>query len=136
MNYIPKNIAATHIASIQMLEDLAENVYGGFEELVWLNLAAARSSLEDVCRRAQTLLGAKDAQEWLMLQTEVLQLPTGEYASHVQQLFSLAFGVHSAFAKRLDAMLAAVNQAMNAGQNTTETAAKSTPKAVELATID
>lgn len=136
MNYIPEKIAATHIANIQMLEDLARDVYGGFEEFVWLNLAASKSSFADACRRAQTLLGAKDAQEWLTLQMEVLQPPTEEYASHIQQLFSVVFGVHSAFAKSLDTLLAVFNQTLNTGQNAIETTRKSTQRTVEVVRVD
>lgn len=136
MNYIPKNIAATHIANIQMLEDLAANVFGGFEELLWLSLAAAKSSFVDACRRAQILLDAKDEQEWLTLQKDVLQLPTEEYATHVQQLFSIGFGVHSALAKSLDTMLAAFTQAMNTGQKAIETAGRSTQRTVEFTKLD
>lgn len=111
MNGIPEKITAANVANIQMLEDLATNVYGGFEEWVWLNLAVSKSSIEEIGRRAQTLLSAKDAPEWVALQTEALQLPTEEYASHVQQLFSVVFGIHSAFAKSMDTMLAALKHA-------------------------
>jgi len=111
MNGISERITAANMANIQMLEDLATNVYGGFEDVVWLNLAVSKSSFAEVCRRAQSMLSAKDAQEWATLQSEAFQLPTEEYASHVQQLFSVVFGVHSAFAKSLDTMLAALKHA-------------------------
>lgn len=136
MNTISEKITDTNVEIIQMFEYLAKNVFCGFEELVWLNLSASKASFMEACRRAQTLSGAKDAQEWLMVQTEVLRLPTDDYAAHVQQLFDVIFGVHSEFAKSMDAILAAFNKAINAGKIGVETTRNSAKKIVEVIDVD
>lgn len=136
MRNISEKMASTNMEAIQMLEDLAKNVYGGFEELVWLNLSAAKASFAESCRRSQTLLSAKDAREWLMMQTEMLRLPRDDNVAHVQQLVDVVFGVHSEFAKSMDTMLAAFNKAMNVGQIGSETTRNSVPKKIEVLKAD
>ena len=136
MNNISEKISTANREGIQMLEDLAKNVYGGFEEMVWLNLAASKASVVESCRRAQTLLSAKGAQEWLTMQIEVLRLPTEDYAAHTQRMFDVVFGVHSEFAKCMDTMLASFNKAVNAGQIGIDASRRSARKIVEVEKIN
>lgn len=136
MNNISEKITTTNMELIQMFEYLMKNMYSGFEELVWLNLSASKASFVESCRRAQTLLSAKDAQEWLMVQTEIFRLPTDDYADHVQQLFDVVFGVHSEFAKSMDTILAAFNKVINAGQFGVEISRNSAQKIVQIIKSD
>lgn len=131
-----EKMASINMEAIQMLENLAKNVCAGFEGVIWLNMSAAKVTFAEFCRRTQTSLSAKDAQEWLMMQTEMLRLPREDYAIHVQQLFDVVFGVHSEFAKSMDTMLTAFNKAMKAGPIGSEATRNPAPKKVEVLKIE
>lgn len=136
MNYTPEKITSTQIANIQMLQDLATNAYAGLEDLIWLNLASSKASFAEACERVQTLLDAKDAQEWLALQAMMWHPPTNQYAHHFQRLFDVVFGLHSGFAKNLDILLANFNRAMNMGDSTIARAQSSSKKAIKVIEVE
>ncbi len=136
MNYIPEQITAAQVANIQMLEDMATSMYAGFEQLAWLNLATSKAAFVEACRRAQTLLDAKDPQEWMALQMAMLQPPSADYANQIRRLLDVVFGVHSEFAKGMDSMLAAFNRTMHNGDSVIERARNSSKKAVKVIKVE
>jgi phasin family protein len=159
MNTTAEQFIATNKANLQALEGLTAQAYAGFEKLVELNLAASKAALGESFSHVQSILGAKDGQELIALQSALLK-PLAEksaaYAQHVQTIvadsgaeFSKAVeakaaetqkafaGVVENLAKNAPAgtesAVAAFKTALTAGQNAVESAQASAKKVVEVA---
>ncbi len=72
MNTTAEQFIATNQANLQALEGLASQSFAGVEKLIELNMAAAKSLLNEAFSHVQAVLGAKDAQELLALQSGLL----------------------------------------------------------------
>jgi phasin family protein len=159
MNTTAEQFITTNKANLQALEGLTAQAYAGFEKLVELNLAASKAALGESFSHVQSILGAKDAQELIALQSALLK-PLAEksaaYTQHVQTIvadsgaeFSKAVeakaaetqkafaGVVENLAKNAPAgtesAVAAFKTALTAGQNAVESAQASAKKVVEVA---
>lgn len=159
MQNIIEQFSATNKANLQALEDFTTQAFAGVEKLVELNLVASKSMLGESFSHAKATLSAKDAQEFMALQTSLLQPladKTAAYAQHVQAIVTdstaelskaleaktaqaqKAFGgVVENLAKNAPAgtetAVAAFKSALNAGQSAVESAQASAKKAVEVA---
>lgn len=158
MQNIIEQFSATNKANLQALEGFTNQAFAGVEKLVELNLAASKATLGESFNHAKAALSAKDAQEFMALQTSLLQ-PLAEksaaYAQHVQAIVTdstaelskaleaktaeaqKAFGgVVENLAKNAPAgtetAVAAFKNALSAGQNAVESAQASAKKAVEV----
>ncbi|MDR3451352.1 MAG: phasin family protein [Rhodoferax sp.] len=159
MNNTAEQFIATSKANAQALEGLASQAHASIEKLVELNLTASKALLGESFSHVQSVLGAKDAQEFLALQSSALK-PLAEksvaYFQHVQTIladsgaeFSKAVeaktveaqkafnGVVENLAKNAPAgtesVVAAFKTALTAGQSAVESAQTSAKKAVEVA---
>ncbi|MDP2371663.1 phasin family protein [Rhodoferax sp.] len=159
MTYTAEQFVAANKTNVDALEGLAAQAYSGFEKLVEVNMAASKSILGDSFGHLQALLGAKDAQEMLALQTGLIKPLTEKSAAYGQQVYSLAAGTSSelmkafeskaadaktSFSKAVDDLVksapagtetavAAFKSAVAAGQSIIETAQNSAKKAMEVA---
>lgn len=159
MTYTAEQFASANKATVEVWEGLASQAYSGLEKLVELNLAASKSALEDSFGHVQAVLGAKDVQEVIALQTGLIKPLTQKSAAYGQQIYTLAAGTGGEFLKAFEAQateaktsfskavddlvknapagtetaVAAFKSAVAAGQSLIETAQKSAKKAMELA---
>lgn len=159
MTYTAEQFVSVNKANVEALEGLASQAYSGIEKLVELNLAASKSVLGESFGHIQAMLGAKDAQEVLALQTGLLKPLTEKTTAYGQQVYSLAAGTSSemmkafevqaaeaknSFSKAVDDLvknapagtetaIAAFKSAVAAGQSMIETAQNSAKKAMEVA---
>src|SRR5450759_3195249 len=89
MNTTPEQFIATNQANLQALKGLTTQAFAGVEKLVELNLAASKAALGESFSHVQSILGAKDAQEFIALQSALLK-PLAEksaaYAQHLQSI--------------------------------------------------
>src|SRR6266704_3773594 len=69
----PEQFASANKANVETALTLANTAFASAERLAALNLNTARTTLEDVVANAKALLGAKDIQELLTLQTSLAQ---------------------------------------------------------------
>ena len=159
MNNTAEQFIATNKANAQALEGLASQAHASIEKLVELNMTASKALLGESFSHVQAVLGAKDAQEFLALQSGVLK-PLAEksvaYFQHVQTILAdssaeftkvveaktaeaqKAFsGVVENLAKNAPAgtesAVAAFKSALTAGQSAVESAQASAKKTVEAA---
>lgn len=159
MNHTAEQFITTNQANLQALEGLASQAYAGIEKLVELNMTASKALLGDSFRHFQAVLGVKDAQELLALQSGLLK-PLAEksaaYAQHVQTIvadsgaeFAKAVEAKTAEAQKAfsgvvenlaknapagtESAVAAFKNALTAGQNAVESAQTSAKNAVEAA---
>lgn len=159
MNNTAEQFIATNKAHLQGLEGFTTQAFAGVEKLVELNMAAAKSVLSESFSHIQALMGAKDAQALLALQSGMFQ-PVAEksaaYFQHVQTIvtdsgaeFTKAVEAKTAEAQKAfggvvenlaknapagtESAVAAFKSALTAGQNAVESAQTSAKKAVEVA---
>jgi len=159
MNNTAEQLIATNKANLQALQALTTQAFAGIEKLVELNLAASKATLGDSFSHAQAVLGAKDAQELLALQSAVFKPFAEKSAAYVQHVQTIVTGSSAEFTKAVEAKtaeaqkafsgvvenlaknapagsetaLAAFKSALTAGQNAVESAQTSAKKAVETA---
>ena len=159
MNNTAEQFITTNKANLQALQGFATQAFAGVEKLVELNLAASKAALGETFSHVQATLGAKDAQEFLTLQTSMfkpLADKTTAYAQHVQAIvtgsgaeFTKAVEAKTAEAQKAfggvlenltknapagsETAVAAFKNAMTAGQNAFESAQTQAKKAIESA---
>lgn len=159
MNNTAAQFAETNKANLQALEGFTTQAFAGVEKLVELNLAASKSLLGESFSHVQAVLGAKDAQELLALQSGLVKPladKTAAYAQHVQTIvtgsgaeLTKAFEAKTAEAQKAfagavenltknapagsESAVAAFKNALTAGQNALESAQTQAKKAVETA---
>jgi phasin family protein len=89
----PEQIAAANKANVETLQNVASATLASLERLTALNLNTARAILDESLAHAKVLLGAKDIQELIRLQTSVVQ-PAAEksvaYARSVYEIVTLS----------------------------------------------
>ena len=159
MNNTAEQFIATNKANMQALEGFTAQAFAGIEKLVELNMAASKAAMSESFSHVQAIMGVKDAQELLALQSGLLQ-PLAEksaaYAQHIQTIVSdssaeLTKAVEAKTAEAQKAFggvlenltknapagsetaMAAFKNALTVGQNAVESAQASTKKAIEAA---
>ena len=159
MNTTAAQFIESNKASLQTLEGLSTQAFAGVEKLVELNLAASKATLGDSFSHIQAVLGAKDAQEMLALQSGFLKPLAEKTTAYAQHIQSIVTGNGAEFTKALEAKtaeaqkafggvlenltknvpagsetaVAAFKNALTAGQNAFESAQTQAKKAVETA---
>ena len=159
MNTNAAQFIETNKANLQALEGISTQAFAGVEKLVELNLAASKALLGETFSHVQAILGAKDAQEVIALQSGLLKPlaeKTAAYAQHVQTIVTgssadLTKAVEAKTAEAQKAFggvlenltknapagsetaVAAFKNALTAGQNAFESVQAQTKKAVETA---
>ena len=159
MSNTAEQFIATSKANAQVLEGLASQAHSSVEKLVELNLTASKALLGESFSHFNAALGAKDPQEFLALQSNMLQ-PLAEksvaYFQHIQTILSgsgaefvKAVEVNAAEAQKTfngivedlaknapagtESAVAAFKSALTAGQSALESAQISARKAIEVA---
>lgn len=159
MNNAVEQIIAISKAHLQALEGMTTNAHAGVEKLVELNLAASKAALGESFSNWQAVLGAKDVQELMALQSGLTKPLAEKSAAYLQNVQAIATGASADFTKALEANMAeaqktisglietlaknvpagtesavaAFKSAMTLGQNAVESAQTSAKKAVEVA---
>lgn len=86
-------LIAAQKATMDTMFSLGKKSFEGVEKLVELNLQMAKTAMEEVAEHAKATLSAKDPQEFMALQSGLMQ-PTAEkitaYARHVYDITSAA----------------------------------------------
>ena len=159
MNNTAEQFIATNKANLQALQGLTTQAFAGVEKLVELNLAASKATLGDSFSQFQAVLGAKDAQELLALQSGLFKPFAEKSAAYVQHLQTIVTSNGAEFTKAVEtktaeaqkafsgvvenlaknapagseSAVAAFKSALTAGQNAIESAQTQAKKAVETA---
>ena len=159
MNQTAEQFIATNKANLQAFGGFATQAFAGVEKLVELNMAASKAALGESFSHMQAILGAKDAQAVLALQSGLLKPladKTAAFAQHVQTIvtdsgaeFKKTVEAKTVEAQKAiggvlenltksapagsEAAMAAFKSAMTNGQNAFESAQTQAKKAVETA---
>lgn len=104
--YTVDQLIAEQKASVQAAFGLAGKSFDKVEQLVELNLAAARASLKEGADFAKSALAAKDVQALLAVQTAALQPLAEKAASYNRQVGEIAQAAAGDFTKLAEAQVA------------------------------
>lgn len=128
MNITPEQIAAANKANLDALVGFAQQAFKGIEQLVELNMAAARATLDDASDKAKAALSAKDPQELMSLQASMLQPAQEKAVAYGKQVADIAAATQAEVTKLAEAQVA---QAQAQFQSLVEAAAKNAPAGSE-----
>ena len=107
-----EQISTTNKANIESLLTIANTAFASAERLAALNLNTARNLLEDTVSNAKALMGAKDVQELMNIQTSLAQ-PTVEKAiAYSRSVYEIASQTQEELTKVFEAQFAEANKTM------------------------
>ena len=159
MNNTAQQFIAANQANLQALEGLKTQAFAGVEKLVELNMTASKALLSESFSHVQAVLGAKNPQEFLALQSASLKPLAEKSAAFFQHVQTIVTDSSAEFTKAVEAKtseaqkafngavenlakgapagtesaVAAFKSALTAGQTAVESAQTSAKKAVEAA---
>jgi phasin family protein len=93
---------------------LANQAFESFSQLVDLNVAAARASLEESAVTAQQLLSAKDAKELFALTAAQAQPNAEKFLSYSRNLVGIASASQAEFVKTAEAQISEITSKVTA----------------------
>ena len=105
-----EQVLAAQKANVETLLGLTTKAFEGIEKIVELNMAASKAALAESGENAKAMLNAKDAQELLALQSELLQPLAEKAAAYSRHLYEIATGTTSEFTKAFEGQAAEVQQ--------------------------
>ncbi len=126
----PENLVSANKASVETFLTLANTLFAGTERLAALNLNAARASLEDSIANSRALLGAKDVQQLLALQSTLAQPSLEKFVSYARNAYEIASQTQGEIAKLFEAQLAEGNKNLS---SVLDKAAKNAPAGSDAA---
>jgi phasin family protein len=125
-----EQIIASNKTNLNNLFGMSNQAFAGMEKMVELNLTAARAALTESAEHAQAVLGAKDPQEFIALQTSFLQPLAEKSAAYSRHLYDIASGSTQELSKALEGKAAESQQAVT---SFIEAALKNAPAGSEQA---
>jgi len=133
MTLTPEQVIAANKANLETLIGLTNKAFAGVEQLVELNLVAAKSALSDSQKNAQAALSIKDAQELLALQASLFQPLAEKVVEYNRHLYEIATGTGGHFQKAAEGKLVVLdNAALPADAKTGAVAAKVNRRATRM----
>jgi hypothetical protein len=130
MNLTPEQIIAANKANLETLMGLTSKAFSGVEQLIELNLSAAKSALSDSQQQTQAVLSVKDAQELLALQASLFQPLAEKAVAYNRHLYEIATGTGAEFHGHVESKMADAQKAFHA---IVDNAAKNAPAGTEAA---
>ncbi|THF61727.1 phasin family protein [Pseudothauera rhizosphaerae] len=130
MSTSPEQFAAFNKANIETLLTVANNAFASAERLAALNLNTARSLLEDGVSNTKALLGVKDVQELINLQTSLAQPLVEKTVAYARSVYEIASQGQEEFSKLLEGQVAELNKGV---ASALDKAAKSAPAGSDVA---
>lgn len=126
----PEQFAATNKASVEALLTFANTAFVGAERLAALNLNTARSILEDSVANTKALLGAKDVQELVSLQSSLAKPSVEKLVAYSRSVYEISAELQGEVAKIVESQISEVNKNVSAAL---DKAAKSAPAGSDVA---
>ena len=104
--FTAEQFATTSKANIKALETLTGNAFGGMEKLLELNLAASKAMMSDSFGSIKAILGAKDPQEAMALQTAMFQPLAEKSVAYSRHVIAITTESGAEFTKALEVKMA------------------------------
>ncbi len=126
----PEQFASANKANVEAALTLANTAFASAERLAALNLNTARTLLEESVANAKALLGAKDIQEIVSLQTTLAQPAIEKAVSYSRSIYEIASQTQEEVSKVVESQFAEVNKNVAA---ILDKAAKNAPAGSDVA---
>ncbi|WP_126447188.1 phasin family protein [Sulfuricystis multivorans] len=126
----PEQFAGATKANVETLLTIANTAFASAERLAALNLNTARTLLEDGVNTAKALMGAKDVQELVSLQTSLAQPAFEKVVAYSKSVYEIASQTQEEFSKIFDSQYAEINKNV---ANALDKAAKNAPAGSDVA---
>ncbi len=110
----PEHVIAAHNAWLDTVLAIFNNALNSAEKLASLNISSARAALEDQISGAKSLLGAKDLQEALSLQGDLVQPQIEKAIAYSRSLHEISSDVQEQLDRHLELHLSEVNKSITA----------------------
>ncbi len=130
MYLTPEQIASANKAGVETLLGLASSQFAAFERLSALNFNAAKAAFEEGLGRTKSLLGAKDIQEYITLNTVASQPAIEKAIAYSRSVYEVAAQTQSELAKVLEARAAEFSKSL---VGILDKVSKSTPASSDVA---
>lgn len=106
----PEQLATANKAGVETLLTLTNTAFAGAERLAALNLNTARVVLEDTVSNAKAMLGAKDVQELLNLQSTLAQPSLEKTIAYTRSVYEIATQAQEEMNKVFESQYAELNK--------------------------
>lgn len=106
----PEQFAATNKANLDALVELARKSFEGIEQLLTLNLQAARAAMGESAEQAKAMMTAKDAQSLAALQADLVQPTTEKVTAYGRQVYDIAANTQSEVSKLVESQMTTAQQ--------------------------
>ena len=90
MTLTPDQVLAANKANLETLAGLTSKAFAGMEQLIELNMSAAKAALSDAQHQTESLMSVRDAQELMSLQAQMFQPLAEKAAAYNRQVFDIA----------------------------------------------
>ena len=130
MSNTPENLAAANKAAVESLLSLANIAFASAERIAALNLNTARNFLEESVATTKALLGAKDVQEAISLQTALAQPNVEKAVAYSRSVYEISAQTQEELTKLAEVQFAEFNKSVTA---LLDKAAKSAPAGSDVA---
>ena len=110
MYLTPEQIASANKTGVEAFLGLASTQFAALERLSALNIGAAKTAFEESLGRAKALLNAKDAQDYLTLNTAASQPALEKAIAYSRSVYEVAAQTNGEMAKLLEAQAAEFNK--------------------------
>ena len=111
MYKLPEQLASANQASVETLVTFANAAFGGAERLAALNLNAARTMLEDGAANTRALLGVKDVQSLVSLQTTLSQPGLEKASVYSRSVYQIAAETQEALSEVVEGQVSKLSKA-------------------------
>lgn len=128
--FTTSQFATNNKAGIEALLTLANTAFASAERLAALNLNTARGILEDSVNTTKTLLGAKDVQELIALQSTLTQPGVEKAVAYSRSVYEIATQTQEEIAKIVEAQFSEANKTV---ATALDKAAKNAPAGSDVA---
>lgn len=126
----PEQFSSANKANVESMLSMANTAFASAERIAALNLNTARTLLEDAVANAKSLLGAKDVQELMSLQTSLTQPTLDKAVSYSRNLYEIAQQTQEEFGKIFESQFAEANKNVSTAL---DKAAKNAPAGSDVA---
>jgi len=126
----PEQFASANKATVDSLLSVANAALASAERIAALNLNTARSVLEDSVSGTKALLGAKDVQEAISIQTSLTQPNVEKAVAYSRSIYEISAQAQEEFAKSVEAQFGGFQKQV---ADLLDKAAKSAPAGSDVA---
>jgi phasin family protein len=99
----PEQFATANKAAVDSLLTVANTALASAERIAALNLNTARAAIEDSVANAKSLMSVKDVQEFVAVQSALVQPNVEKAVSYSRSIYEIAAQTQETFAKMIEA---------------------------------